>query len=136
MDITIETQMKKLEQIKGKILFVDDEKLPEWFDLPKDTLHAKNMFTAMNYYIDNRDIKIIYLDHDLGARMSQQTEDGSQWLGYVCRNYRKPEKVFCISFNPIGVERIKNVCKDYSIPFEDIGPKMIFETFHNLKELK
>jgi hypothetical protein len=106
------------------ILFVDDEKLPEWFGLPRSTNHAKdaNEFDEMFWRTKPTGI---YLDHDIG-----DGRDGSKALakilgdgGWTCL-----DKVFCISLNHIGVERIKGVCSDYHIEFEDIGRKVMFQT--------
>lgn len=100
------------------ILFVDDKKKPEEFGLDSRQIHyvrtVKDAATlaSENYY------HIMYIDHDLGGKI-----DGSQMLARFCASHRVPDKVFCISCNPIGIKRIEGVCNDYDIEFEDIGYK-------------
>lgn len=105
------------------ILFVDDEKLPQWFKLPEDTRHARTPESAWSLWL-TAEYDVLYLDHDLGEEM-----DGSELLHKLCTDGEKPDKVYCVSLNPIGVTRIEWVCKDHDIPFEDIGRKMMFEQF-------
>jgi hypothetical protein len=107
------------------VLFVDDEKLPEWFGLDKKTAHAKTSSEARAIW-DKGEFKILYLDHDLGVNGLM---DGSQVLSWICSLSHKPEKVFCISLNPVGVERIAGVCHDFEIPMEDIGRREMFRQF-------
>lgn len=97
------------------IIFIDDEKLPEWFDLPEDAVHAKNAQEALDLLCEHKR-SILYLDHDLGPGI-----DGKKLLEIICREMYIPDKVFCISFNLIGVKRIRDVCKDYNIDFDAIA---------------
>ena len=100
------------------IIFIDDEKLPAWFDLPEDTPHAKNAQEALDLLCKHRR-SILYLDHDLGKGM-----DGKNLLELICQEIHIPNKVFCISLNPAGVKRISDVCKDYNIEFENIAQRL------------
>lgn len=107
-----------------KILFVDDEKFPEWFGLPRDTKHARGYDEAA-FLWQSGNYNILYLDYDL-----DNGRNGADLLNILAA-HKKPEKVFCISINQSGgVERIKTVCEiGWKIPFEDIGRKMMFERF-------
>lgn len=105
------------------ILFVDDEKLPQWFNLPENTHLAKTSESAYKLWMTEK-YDVLYLDHDLGEII-----DGSQLLNKLCIEGKKPDRVYCISLNATGVIRIEYVCKDYNIPFEDIGRKMMFRQF-------
>lgn len=104
-------------------LFVDDEKLPEWFGLPGDTYHAHSAEEALVLWQTGK-FNTMHLDHDLGAGW-----DGSRLLSNICISNLRPIKVFCISLNPVGVMRIKGVCADYMVPFEDIGRREMFARF-------
>lgn len=97
----------------NKVLFVDDEKLPEWFGLNSETDIAKTFDEALNLMLKNN-YEFIYLDHDIGST----TTDGSVLLyRYMSSAHSKtPKQVYCISWNPIGEERIRLVCKDWNIP--------------------
>jgi hypothetical protein len=97
------------------ILFVDDVKEPKWFDLPEDTPRALTPKDCIRLWASGG-YDILYLDHDLGEGM-----DGSQLLTKLCTDYKKPDKVFCISLNTVGIKRIQSVCGDFDIPFEYIG---------------
>ncbi|MGE5682830.1 MAG: hypothetical protein ACM34K_18340 [Bacillota bacterium] len=112
-----------------KILFVDDEKLPEWFDLPSDTPHAKTGVDTVRLWGTGK-FEIMYLDYDLGFAK------GDKLLEQICIKSISPgliplpKKIFCISLNQSGgVEKIKAVCKSFNIPFENIGQKMMFDKF-------
>ena len=107
------------------ILFIDDEKLPEWFNLnPNKILIANSFDDAYNLYLGyNANERILYLDYDIGG-----DKNGLQLLEQLYM-WKKPDKVYCISINKIGVEKIKRFCLDNEILFEDIGRKMMFEKF-------
>lgn len=98
----------------NSVLFIDDDKKPEWYGLDSALIHvAKTFELALELMIKNK-YEIIYLDHDLGTVKT----DGSVLLNrYMSTPGSKaPQKVFCISWNPIGRERIRLVCKDWNIP--------------------
>lgn len=107
-----------------KILFVDDEKLPEWFDLPKDTKHAKSYLEALKMWkYGNYDT--LYLDYDLGGLYN-----GADLLLYISLYDMPPKKVYIISINQTGgVKKIIEFCQSCKIPCEDIGQKMMFDKF-------
>jgi hypothetical protein len=96
-------------------LFIDDEKKPEWYDIDQSTLHIATSYEAALSLIQKNTYSIIYLDHDLGCLYA----DGSILLQrYMMLGKNNPQKVYCLSWNPVGIERIRFVCKDYGIPFE------------------
>jgi len=99
----------------SNILFVDDNKKPEWYGLDSSTMHIATSFEEAISLIKKNSYSIIYLDHDLGSIES----DGSILLQrYIILKNELPQKVYCISWNPIGIERIRLVCEDFNIPFE------------------
>lgn len=95
----------------NKILFIDDEKTPDWYGLPEDTVVAKSYDDAISKLSDEP--MILYLDHDLG-----RSKDGSKILDYIVNNKWIPVFVYITSFNSVGIDRIKYVCEDYDIPYE------------------
>ncbi len=107
------------------ILFIDDEKLPEWFNLNSNEILVANSYNnaySLYLYSDSNE-RILYLDYDIG-----ESKNGLQLLKQMS-SLKKPDKVYCISINAIGVEKIKRFCLDNEISFEDIGRKMMFERF-------
>ena len=109
-----------------RTLFVDDEKEPDWYGLDADTLDIAKTYKEAEELIKSNAYDIMYLDHDLGTVKN----DGSMLLRlYMTFHTNEPPKqVFCVSWNPVGVERIKYACRDYNIPFESIGNK-VFDHF-------
>jgi hypothetical protein len=107
------------------ILFVDDEKKPEWYGLDPSTMHIATSFREALSLINKNSYSIIYLDHDLGSIHV----DGSILLQkYMMLKKELPlKKVYCISWNPIGIERIRLICKDFNVPFELFHIKKEFE---------
>jgi hypothetical protein len=101
------------------ILFLDDEKIPEWFGIVvNDLVDVATSYIEAVRLINNNTYQIMYLDHDIGS----STKDGSIILQrYMQLGRQVPQKVYCISWNPVGVERIRLVCEDWNIPFEAIG---------------
>jgi hypothetical protein len=108
----------------SKILFIDDEKKAEWFDLPEDTLHAKTVSEAIAILRDGGEF-VLYVDYDLGE---ERTGADLLLLALIMADL-KINKVFCISLNAAGVGYIAGVCRGFNIPFEDIGRKVMFEKF-------
>ncbi len=97
------------------ILFVDDIKQPGWYGISMYNVHHATTYEDAKYFMDRNIYDVIYLDHDLGSISA----DGSNLLQYYIQLRRqKSFKVVCISWNPIGIERIKAVCEEYNIPFE------------------
>lgn len=92
-------------------LFVDDLKMPELFNLPKDTPHAKSGEEAIEMWRTGK-YSTLYLDHDLGMSMN-----GLQVLLTISKMGPKPTAVVCISANPVGVVKIKTACQDLNIPY-------------------
>jgi hypothetical protein len=106
------------------ILFVDDEKQPEWFDLNRTNIHVATTFEDALKLIQKNVYDIIYMDHDLG----DSCHDGSHLITEYGKAGKSIQKVCCISWNPLGVERIRLACKDFNIPFESHGMR-IFDLF-------
>jgi hypothetical protein len=107
------------EKTLKKTLFVDDEKSPEHFELSLESTDvAKTFDEALNLMLKNN-YETIYLDHDLGSTIT----DGSILLNnYMSQNQNKLIKqVYCISNNPVGIERIRLVCKDWNIPYQQVS---------------
>ena len=97
------------------ILFVDDMKQPAWYGLNRYNVHLATTYEEAKYYMECNSYDIMYLDHDLGSLSA----DGSILLRYYLNLGRvRPKKIVCLSLNPIGIERIKAVCEDFSILFE------------------
>ncbi|HEX2868702.1 MAG TPA: cyclic-phosphate processing receiver domain-containing protein [Ignavibacteriales bacterium] len=113
-----------IQEGKGKVLFVDDEKFPEWFNLPRDTHHARTYQQAVAMW-SSGNYNVLYLDYDLNDGMN-----GADLLNCLCTK-KVPEKVYCISINQTGgINSLKTVCEiGWKVPFEDIGRKMMFERF-------
>jgi hypothetical protein len=100
-------------------------KKPEWYGLDSSTMHIATSFREALSLINKNSYSIIYLDHDLGSTYV----DGSILLQkYMMLRKELPlQKVYCISWNPIGIERIRLVCNDFNIPFELLHVDKQFE---------
>lgn len=98
------------------ILFVDDEKNPEWYNLPEDTHIARTIERAVEMWETGK-YDVLWLDHDMGKGW-YGINDGSVYLRYICGKYKPPKRVNIISWNPSGIQRIAGVCKDYNIHWE------------------
>jgi len=94
------------------ILFVDDLKLPDWYEIKSDYTWVRSGETAIEAW-KNGKYDEIYLDHDMGLGL-----DGSQALKKICEMGPLPKCVTIISWNSVGIYRIKYVCKDFNIPYK------------------
>jgi hypothetical protein len=97
-----------------KILFIDDQKKPEWYKISSPHIDVATTYEEAQKLLKQNTYDVIYLDHDLGMKHL----DGSHLLTEYLISGKSLQKVICISWSPIGVERIKNVCRDFNIPFE------------------
>lgn len=107
------------------ILFVDDDKLPEWFGLDKDVIHAKTYQEAEAEWNGLGGGITLFLDYDL-----DYPKKGDELLEIFAPSFQfRPQQVFCISLNGVGVEKIRKICERYAVPFVDIGRKVMFDNF-------
>jgi len=101
------------------ILFVDDEKQPEWFDL-KNVIHATS-FEDAQAALRTYDIDTVYLDNTLY---------GSRTKGaYLINDMLKVKKVYCISLDMGAPNLMKKMCDEKGIEFEDIGNATMLKRF-------
>lgn len=78
-----------------KCLWVDDAKVaPEGFAVARTYDDALRMLRRFRY-------DVLYLDHDLGDGPT-----GLDLLRQIKRDGRCPPRVYCISWNPVGRQRI------------------------------
>lgn len=95
------------------ILFVDDEKQPQWFDLKIGEIGvARSARQAIRMWKQSDDFDTIFLDHDLGGKRT-----GYEVLK-ECIKIRKPDRIVFITLNPVGRKRMMDYCDDYHIPYE------------------
>jgi hypothetical protein len=107
-----------------RILFVDDEKDPKWFDLDPTQIHRSTSYDSALDLIRKNVYDIIYIDHDLGDKY----RDGSHLITEYGLMKKPIEKVCCISWNSAGIRRIVAACHDFGIPCEVHGQK-VFNRF-------
>lgn len=101
------------------ILFLDDEKSPEQFDI-RDTqgrpiVICKTPLQAKIEVLDRGMPAEMWLDHDLGTDQDGQPMDSLQflnWLRWTLGDQGCPRWTI-ISFNPIGIDRIKFFMQDW-----------------------
>lgn len=96
------------------ILFIDDEKDPTWFGLDLTQIHYATSYNGALAFIRKNKYDIIYIDHDLGDKY----RDGSHLITEYGLMKKPIEKVYCISWNPVGIKRIIAACHDFGIPCE------------------
>jgi len=105
------------------ILFLDDEKSPEQFDI-RDTQGIRIVVcrgvSAAKYEVLERGLPCeMWLDHDLGMDDSQNTSDSIQFLKWLRWNLGDQfiPRWTIISHNPIGQERIMHFMQDWEKSF-------------------
>lgn len=91
-----------MSKIKEKInLYVDDLR-----DCPKGFIIVRNIEQA-KYYLENYDIEILSLDHDLGLdSQGNLLPNGYELVKYICENGLKVEKIYIHTDNPVGRENM------------------------------
>ena len=100
----------------NRILFIDNEKKPDYFGLPLDTTWATSVDEAIRYFeIDT--YMTLYLDYDLG----NPEKNGAWLLREMCKWHYQPAFVYIISLNEEGVRAIREVCNEFLIPNLSIG---------------
>lgn len=94
-------------------LWVDDCKpCPDGYAVARTFSEALFMLRKWDY-------DELYLDHDLGEPKPDRT--GYDLLEQLHRDGRLPRRVICISWNPVGVERIRRALIAYGYNPTDRG---------------
>jgi len=121
---TIHKLVRVVESMKPlgpPILFVDDEKQPEWYGLRKeDVLFADTVSKAEKFAEEHKSF-VLYLDQDMGAKDGNPTKGVLLLQWFVERHYDIKE-VVCISRNYFGVLEIEAVCKGCNIKYSHRFP--------------
>jgi len=95
-----------------KVLFVDDLKDPEmYFGMNAIVPWAKDGAEALKMWTEG-DYDTVYLDNDLGWG-----PQGYKVLESMIE-IRMPKKVYGITYNPVAMKRMMDICKQFGIKFE------------------
>lgn len=82
-------------------LYLDDMR-----DCPNNFILAKNYQTAL-YLIENNDIDILSLDHDLGEdKDGNLLKNGYDLVKYFCENGLYAKRIYIHTDNPVGRENM------------------------------
>lgn len=82
-------------------LYVDDCR-----DVPENFTIARTVKEAI-YYLENFDVEVLSLDHDLGEdEKGNLLPTGYDLVKYICQNGLRADKIYIHTSNPVGKDNI------------------------------